>query len=463
MKRLSEHPDYVNWTVSEGRIQCSKCIRKILHHYFPNESPKFPEDDKMDQLNYNKTNQNCGLLRLLAMGLEYQYLVASGKITNDDVAYTDVQRNRNVIVKNTSFAGNILLVDSYNLKDGHDFPTIEIISPIEKQFFVTKEKQIENNEFNYFSVGQHETKSEDLPYSSSSHTQRESVMKVSSNLSKSDEFDSNNPKILTSPRPPVAWTVNIKNEDSENKRTKIGGTLSDKHTQMSSNEDENSIKDNIKVALLDGKEVVIKERSALVDRRQEGDRQIGVVNFLVDKSSTYVDISDMRLPENSHHLKQSKQFDEECFTPTGIVLYSGDCPIRCVTFLSLSSPLTVTDITSTIEGKDVGINKRSDRVVIGCNDRSVRILSPCFFPKQKQQDNHLSQEYPIIETKIAKTFLDVHKGSVYAMDSIRLRQSSHKTDLSHSVTKSDSFDIVQKTSNTILATASNDKCIRILK
>ena len=109
----------------------------------------------------------------------------------------------------------------------------------------------------------------------------------------------------------------------------------------------------------------------------------------------------------------------------GTVLYKSDCPLRCV--LAMGEDLG--------RGKsDSGYNERR-LLVVGSNDKSVKVLS---YGEEHVVDNNADSGVEVV-----RVFNDVHRGSVYAMD------------CQHNGTGGDE--------TSLLATASNDKAVRLIK
>lgn len=108
----------------------------------------------------------------------------------------------------------------------------------------------------------------------------------------------------------------------------------------------------------------------------------------------------------------------------GTVLYKSDCPLRCVLAM----------------GEDLG-RRKSDSgnerrlLVVGSNDKSVKVLA--------YGEEHDAANDEDNNVEVVRVFNDVHRGSVYAMD------------CQHNGTGGDETSLV--------ATASNDKAIRLIK
>ena len=109
---------------------------------------------------------------------------------------------------------------------------------------------------------------------------------------------------------------------------------------------------------------------------------------------------------------------------SGTALYKSDCPLRCV--LAMGEDLD--------RGKSDSGNERR-LLVVGSNDKSVKVLA---YGEQHDVANDANDSVEVV-----RVFNDVHRGSVYAMDCV------------HNGTRGDELSL--------LATASNDKAIRLIK
>eukprot|EP01038_Epipyxis_sp_PR26KG_P006228 gene6228-8583_t len=77
LDRLDDHPNYKNWTVSQGRYECFFELNKILHIKIKSNNYNYNNNSHYnDQVDYKKVvEEQGGLLRTVAMGLAYQHVI----------------------------------------------------------------------------------------------------------------------------------------------------------------------------------------------------------------------------------------------------------------------------------------------------------------------------------------------------------------------------------------------------
>jgi hypothetical protein len=62
LKQLSDHPDYANWTVQRGRLECFEAIKNILHNIFGQQEKRRAPPQR--------------LMKLLRDSVSFQYFMA---------------------------------------------------------------------------------------------------------------------------------------------------------------------------------------------------------------------------------------------------------------------------------------------------------------------------------------------------------------------------------------------------
>lgn len=343
LERLCDHADYQYWSVSEGRVECYEKIRAILEPLFVSGAVG----------KRNRLEEGGAFTSIVAMGLAYQVMQTTG--------------TRPLMPTGATLNDGILMADGV---DGRALiaPSLELFNPVGNRL--------------YPRAAPSSSASKAAPASSSAAAAPAvAVRPLSDESRKSSPRYADRPSPASVPatalpvqfpavtsnpsspaRAPVSWNITIGGGGSEEIKT--------------------GFKERPK-ALRAADPSPSKATSAAASRPP------------------------VRSPKAATPIQQPRRSPSKADSaPTGTVLYTADCPLRCIL---------------AVEGgrKDEGL------LVVGSNDRSVKVLA-----------------YTDTAVDVVKGFKEVHRGSVYAMDWLR----------------GDGDD-----DDGLVATGSNDKSIRLIK
>lgn len=122
VERLEDHPDYQQWTVSEGRWTCFSALRAILAPLLPGENTIEPVPAAVDGGDSGTT----GLLRTLGMSLSYQTAVSEIPLESSHGTHAATMHH------DLGYIVPAALVAHHHATPGNDAtaPTVTITSPL---------------------------------------------------------------------------------------------------------------------------------------------------------------------------------------------------------------------------------------------------------------------------------------------------------------------------------------------
>ena len=429
MERLSDNPDFTHWSVSQGRLDSFEMIRSIISPTGLQKAPIVHSSRCGDR--------SSGLLCMLAMGLAYQ------------VEMQEKERGSvrtGAAIREVSFDGSILLADNVTLDSisRHQLPSIVVTDPITNYLYgqdrpvassssmtaeniaIEYDHTVERRRTNLqessprenFAIPQAAAIDLGIPRCDASRGE----ISCSSSVISSNGRDLPNVQSTVSliPLPiqqpkvaPVAWTVETEpmgGKERENARARE--VRASKRMSLG----------QIRTAgILSG---------CKFDSENRSDEATDATSYAPMHQSSPKSIAPKlrRDSTNSNGSKQesvsdTKQPQQEISEMQSTLVFESQCPLRCVCLLRDS-----------MEGH--APSSSSWMFALGSNDKSVKVA--------RVTDMPLNQ-HPSVE--ILRDFSDVHRGSIYAMD-----WSSNISGHGQG-----------QGGGGLLATASNDKSVRILK
>ena len=403
-------------------------------------------------------SSGSGLLSMLAMGLAYQ-------VQTQDSLKGHTQRELGSAGMETVFNGGILVpecisVESLN-RDGQHAPCIVVKDPVTNQLYG---REISINTSNTAKTGAAVVSSQTLRQTSNYDEKSDGIVGNRASLYTSDvntydlqtycaepiihrdapssscainhrdNISNQNSNVNQSPdkkvtrAAPVAWTVEVepRREKDEDSARAGEGRLSRRSSfrqSRSTAETAPDIKSDVNASKVKNPTLPSSDQNQRSSPNTAASKSVAskvaesTVNYRVDSTSgarsdesKYVadELSIGQSPYEGREMRSS-------------VIYQTDCPLRCVSMLS----------------DDYGPSQQlssSWMFAMGSNDKSVKIA---------RVSDTASNQPPIVE--IVREFSDVHRGSIYAMDWSSPGQGQGQGQ------------------GGLLATASNDKAVRILK
>ena len=456
LERLSDNPDFTNWTVSQGRLETFQSIKNIIAPVLEQENEgtvsksAFPHGRGLDNGGVNR-----GLLSMLAMALAYQAQIQARDLEGRQrLADSDTKNSVDAV-----FNGSILILESLSAESLTKClpqpPSMVVKGVLTCQRYNSeangnsRDKNVEGNNVFLQREGQALRDFNQVPSklnhpdgNASSH--RESNISSSSAAAAAATSSSSSPgsrevetnrytdTALSSPvakaivAPPISWTVDSDSKkksgstaDSDllkvNRRaTVIQARDRDRHefNEVSSGKEMDRINSDIRAPLSPSAQ---SSNPATITAANRNRRD--TVTNVVGAKAGEVRHDDLLSPRTQSEDKKALMESS--------VLYHAECPLRCVCLFGdqiESNPKRTSQKTQQATSSSIVF-------AVGSNEKSVKVSRVASRPQGRP---------PIFE--VMSEFTDIHRGSVYAVD---WRSSPEGPGL--------------------LATASNDKAIRIIR
>ena len=226
LEKLSDNPDFQNWSVSQGRLECFQKLRNLLCNIVPGNNDALPSLQDLD----GKDDNHCGLYSTIAMALAFQC-----NIDVDELGATD---NRNdginistkwdhrIIRPNDNVAVTPTNIPKINVI-GYDTKRRDMMEVNEKPPYNSHQYSIpvvtSSNQNNEPHQQQQLTKKKSEAWSVDIRTSKEELKESRSpQRPKSAPYGDQvgNKSLVIIKKQPVSWTVDVGDEESN------GGKLS---------------------------------------------------------------------------------------------------------------------------------------------------------------------------------------------------------------------------------------------
>lgn len=425
MERLSDNPDFTHWSVSQGRLDSFEMIRSII-------SPAGLQKDHIIQSS-RCSDRSSGLLCMLAMGLAYQ------------VEIQEKERGSvrtGAAIREAFFDGSILLADDVTLDfiSRQQLPSITVTDPITNYLYgqdrpvaslsnmtaeniaIEYDHTVEKRRTNHqqcsprenliipqtaaVGLGTHGCEASRGEISSSSRV----INGNGKDLPNVQSAAIDTPPPIQQPRSaPVAWTVETEPMgEKERESARAREVRASKRMSLGQ----------------------IRSAGILSGNKSDSEgRPDEVTDALVHQAPPKSIVPKQRrdstgsIGSKQEVVSDTKEPQQQVGEMQSTLVFESQCPLRCVCVLKDST-----------EGQ--APSSSSWMFALGSNDKSVKVA--------RVTDMPLNQ-HPSVE--ILREFSDVHRGSIYAMDwSCNIN--------GHGLGQGGAG---------LLATASNDKSVRILK
>ena len=453
LERLSDNPDFTNWTVSQGRLETFQSIKNIIAPVLEQENEStvfksaFPHGRSLDSGGANR-----GLLSMLAMALAYQAQIQARDLEGRQrLADSDTKNSVDAV-----FNGSILILESLSaeslLKCLPQPPSMVVKGVLTCQRHNSeanensRDKNVEENNIflerevlalrdsNQVPSKLNHPDGNDLSRRELNNSSSSSAAAAATSSSSSDSREvepSRYTDTALSPpvakiivAPPISWTV-----DSDSKKKSGTATDSDmlkvnrratviqardRHdfNEVSSGKEMDRINGNIRAPL----SPTVQSSNPATMTAANRNRRDTVTNVVGVKAGE-VRHDDLLSPRTQSENKKALMESS--------VLYHAECPLRCVClFGDQIEPNPKRTGQKTLQAPSSSLV-----FAVGSNEKSVKVSRVASRPQGRP---------PFFE--VISEFTDIHRGSVYAVD---WRSSPEGPGL--------------------LATASNDKAIRIIR
>ena len=458
LERLSDNPDFTNWTVSQGRLETFQSIKNIVAPVLEQENESTVSKSAFSNgRGLDSGGANRGLLSMLAMALAYQAQIQARDLEGRErLADSDTKNSVDAV-----FNGSLLILESLSaeslLKCLPQPPSMVVKGVLtcqrhnsEANENNSRDKNVEENNIFLEREGRALRDSHQVPSklnhpdgnvfshrelnnsSSSSTAAAAAAAATSSSSSGSREMEPSRytdtafspPVAKAVVAPPISWTV-----DSDSKK-KSGTTTDsdllkvnrratviqarDRHdfNEVSSGKEMDRITSDIRAPL----SPTVQSLNPATMTATNRNRRDTVTNVVGAKAGE-VRHDDLLSPRTQSENKKALMESS--------VLYHAECPLRCVCLFGdqiESNPRRTSQ-------KVPQASSSSLVFAVGSNEKSVKVSRAASRPQGRPPSFEVISE-----------FTDIHRGSVYAVD---WRSSPEGPGL--------------------LATASNDKAIRIIR
>ena len=457
LERLSDNPDFTNWTVSQGRLETFQSIKNIIAPVLEQENEStvtrsaFPHGRGLDSGGANR-----GLLSMLAMALAYQAQIQARDLEGRQrLADSDTKNSVDAV-----FNGSILILESLSaesLSKCLPQPPSMVVKGLQKcQRYNaeghgnSRDKNVEENNVLLQTEGQALRDANQVPSKLNdpdghvlSHRESNNLsaavavaaaVATSSSSPCSREVESNRymdtplspPVAKAIVAPPISWTVDSDSKkksgstaDSDllkvNRRaTVIQARDRDRHefNEVSSGKEMDRIHSDIRAPLSPSVQSLNPATITAANRNRRD-----TVTNVVGAKAGEVRHDDLFTPRTQSEIKKALMESS--------VLYHAECPLRCVCLFGDQ----IESNSKRTSQKPQQASSSSIVFAVGSNEKSVKVSRVGSKPLGRP---------PLFE--VMSEFTDIHRGSVYAVD---WRSSPEGPGL--------------------LATASNDKAIRIIR
>lgn len=463
LERLSDNPDYANWTVSQGRLDTFQSIKSIMAPVLEQENERsVTQFSSAYGRGLDSTGGNSGLLSMLAMALAYQAQMQMQTRDSESRQKLPDCDTKNIV--DAVFNGSILILESLSAEGLHKSvpqpPSMVIKGVLTCQRFNSEANKnsrgrpVEESNFSYrkggqvpprlqhpdgtvtdfHALGHRESNSSSAAAAASSSSSSPGSREVETGPGISLAVSPPVAKIIVAP--PVSWTVDGDSKkkggspgDSDllkvNRRATMLQTKSPRMSstsqrdrqifnEVSSGKDMDHISSDVRAPPTPSGQ---QSASASITAANRNRRD--TVTNVVGAKAGEVRLGDLLSPR--------AQSDSRTTLMDSALLYQAECPLRCVCIFGDqmdSNPKKYSAAQSTQQPSSSSII-----FAVGSNEKSVRV--------SRVAKNHQNRP-PTFE--IISEFPEIHRGSVYAVD---WRSSPDGPGL--------------------LATASNDKAIRIIR
>jgi hypothetical protein len=467
LERLSDNPDYANWTVSQGRLDTFQSIKSIIAPVLEQENERSVTQSSMvNGRGLDSGGSNRGLLSMLAMALAYQAQMQMQTRDSEGRQRLQVSDSKNSV--DAVFNGSIIILESLSAeglyKSVPQPPSMVVKGVLTCQRFnsegnkSSRDRTVEGNNASYRKGGQAPRDSNLVPprlqhpdgniadYRALGH--RESTSSSAAAASSSSSPGSREVEtgpgasLAVSPpvakivvAPPVSWTVD---GDSKKKGGSPGDSdllkvnrratmLQTKSPRMSSSSQRDRQSFNEVTSGKDMDHASSDVRAPPSPGQHSASASVIAANR--NRRDTVTNVVGAKAGEVRHGhgdlLSPRAQSDSRTTLMDSSVLYQAECPLRCVCIfgdLLDSNPKKAAQRTQQPSSSSIVF-------AVGSNEKSVRVSRVAKNPQRRPPSFEIISEFP-----------EIHRGSVYAVD---WRSSPDGPGL--------------------LATASNDKAIRIIR
>ena len=464
LERLSDNPDYANWTVSQGRLDSFQTIKSIIAPVLEQENERsVTQYSSAHGKDFDSGGSNRGLLSMLAMALAYQAQMQMQ--TRDSEGRQRLQDSDTKNSVDAVFNGSILILESLSAeglyKSVPQPPSMVVKGVLTCQRFNSeanensRDRTVEENNASCRKGGQALRDSNQIPprlqhpdgtvndFHASGHRESNSSSAASSSSSPGSREVETGPGISLAVSPPVAkiivappvsWTVD---GDSKKKGGSPGDSdllkvnrratmLQTKSPRMSSSSQRDRQSFN---EVSSGKDIDYTSSDVRAPPSPSGQHSASASVTAANRNrrDTVTNVVGAKAGEVRHGglLSPRAQSDSRTTLMNSSVLYQAECPLRCVCIFGDqmdSNPKKTAQRTQQPSSSSIVF-------AVGSNEKSVRVSRVAQNPQGRPPSFDIISEFP-----------EIHRGSVYAVD---WRNSPDGPGL--------------------LATASNDKAIRIIR
>lgn len=465
LERLSDNPDYANWTVSQGRLDTFQSIKSIIAPVLEQENERSVTQSSMVHERGLDSGGSRGLLSMLAMALAYQAQMQMQ--TRDSEGRQRLQDSDTKNSVDAVFNGSILILESLSAEGLCKFvpqpPSMVVKGVLTCQRFnseankSSRDRTVEENNPSYRKGGQAICDSNQIPQRhqypdgnvADFHASGQRESNSSSAAAASSSSSPGSREVETGPgislavsppvakivvAPPVSWTVD---GDSKKKGGSPGDIdllkvnrratmLQTKSPRMSSSSQRDRQSFN---EVSSGKDMDHISSNVRAPPSPSGQHSASASVTAANRNrrDTVTNVVGAKAGEVRHGdlLSPRAQSDSRTTLMDSSVLYQAECPLRCVCIFGDqmdSNPKKAAQRTQQPSSSSIVF-------AVGSNEKSVRVSRVAKNTQGRPPSFEIISEFP-----------EIHRGSVYAVD---WRSSPDGPGL--------------------IATASNDKAIRIIR
>lgn len=462
LERLSDNPDYANWTVSQGRLDTFQSIKSIIAPVLEQENERtVTQFSSAHGRGLDSRGGNRGLLSMLAMALAYQAQMQMQTRDSEGRQKLPDSDTKNSV--DAVFNGSILILESLSAEELYKAlpqpPSMVIKGVLTCQRFHSeankdsRDRPVEESNASYRKGGQVPPRLQHpdgavTDFHALGHRESNSSSAAAASSSSSSPGSREVEKgpgisLAVSPpvaksvvAPPVSWTVDGDSKkkggspgDSDllkvNRRATMLQTKSPRMSsssqrdrqsfnEVSSGKDMDHISSDVRAPPTPSGQ---QSASASITAANRNRRD--TVTNVVGAKAGEVRLGDLLSPR--------AQSDSRTPLMDSAVLYQAECPLRCVCIFG--DQMDSNPKKNSAAQRTQQPSSSSIVFAVGSNEKSVRVSRVAKSHQNRPPSFEIISEFP-----------EIHRGSVYAVD---WRSSPDGPGL--------------------LATASNDKAIRMIR